>query len=149
LILEVVNPEFVRLQQMGLTNPLEVAWELIPFSFVADWFISVGDWLRGLTALHGLRIVSGFRSNVNEIATRYEQPETIRFSGGHMYTNGDRSHHEYRRHYRRDAFSLTEPASLPKLKNPLTSLDRLVTGLALTKSQFRGDFASNRARLRV
>lgn len=26
-------------------NPLGIAWELLPFSFVADWFVNVGDWL--------------------------------------------------------------------------------------------------------
>jgi hypothetical protein len=27
------------------------AWERIPFSFVADWFINVGDWLASLRSL--------------------------------------------------------------------------------------------------
>lgn len=38
------------LAQKGLTNPLEVAWELIPFSFVVDWFASIGDFLSTLDA---------------------------------------------------------------------------------------------------
>lgn len=29
-------------------NPATIAWELLPFSFVADWFVSVGDSLRQL-----------------------------------------------------------------------------------------------------
>lgn len=32
-------------QQLGLTNPFQVAHEVIPFSFVLDWFVPVGDWL--------------------------------------------------------------------------------------------------------
>lgn len=31
--------------RFGLLNPLEVAWELVPFSFVADWFLPIGDYL--------------------------------------------------------------------------------------------------------
>ena len=31
-------------------NPLLTAWELIPFSFVIDWFVGVGDWLVNQTA---------------------------------------------------------------------------------------------------
>jgi len=46
----------------GLNNPLEVAWELIPFSFVADWFIPIGDAIRSLTAYSGLVFGSGFKS---------------------------------------------------------------------------------------
>lgn len=30
-------------------NPLVTTWELIPFSFVVDWFINVGDYLSALT----------------------------------------------------------------------------------------------------
>lgn len=47
----------------GLTNPLEVAWELVPFSFVADWFIPIGDAIKGLTATVGLTFHSGWRTN--------------------------------------------------------------------------------------
>lgn len=27
----------------GLNNPLAIAWEVTPFSFVADWVINIGD----------------------------------------------------------------------------------------------------------
>lgn len=37
-------------RSLGLLNPLQVAWELVPFSFVADWFIPVGDYLNAVTA---------------------------------------------------------------------------------------------------
>lgn len=36
--------------RFGLLNPLEVAWELVPFSFVADWFLPIGDYLSALDA---------------------------------------------------------------------------------------------------
>lgn len=29
----------------GLTDPLSVAWELVPYSFVLDWFLPIGDYL--------------------------------------------------------------------------------------------------------
>lgn len=32
----------------GLTNPLSVVWEIIPFSFVADWFLPIGNYLEAL-----------------------------------------------------------------------------------------------------
>lgn len=37
---------------IGLTDPASVAWELVPFSFVADWFIPIGNYLaaRGLAS---------------------------------------------------------------------------------------------------
>lgn len=47
---------------MGVVNPLEIAWELLPFSFVADWFAPIGSWLSSLDALSGLSFVKGSRS---------------------------------------------------------------------------------------
>jgi hypothetical protein len=32
-------------------NPITTAWELVPFSFVVDWFIDVGQWLETLSFL--------------------------------------------------------------------------------------------------
>jgi len=31
---------------LGLDNPVEVMWELVPLSFVADWFIPIGNYIR-------------------------------------------------------------------------------------------------------
>lgn len=45
----------------GLTDPLSVAWEKIPYSFVVDWFIPIGNYLaaRGLAAsLQGTFVVT-------------------------------------------------------------------------------------------
>jgi len=45
----------------GLTDPLSIAWELVPYSFVVDWFIPIGNYLaaRGLSSsLQGLFVTS-------------------------------------------------------------------------------------------
>jgi hypothetical protein len=42
-----------------LGNPLELAWEVIPFSFVVDWGISIGDYLSSLDALKDVKSVTG------------------------------------------------------------------------------------------
>lgn len=39
---------------LGFTNPLALAWELVPYSFVVDWFVNVGDWLGSIDALYGV-----------------------------------------------------------------------------------------------
>jgi len=53
-----INP----LNTFGINNPLVVLWEVVPFSFVADWFIPIGQFLESLTATNGLEYVSGFVS---------------------------------------------------------------------------------------
>lgn len=47
------------LQQFGITNPLGLAWELIPYSFVIDWLIPVSDYLSKLDTWVGKDFVSG------------------------------------------------------------------------------------------
>lgn len=39
---------------LGLLDPAQVAWELLPFSFVADWFIPIGSWLEARGYAQGL-----------------------------------------------------------------------------------------------
>jgi len=39
---------------LGLDNPLLLAWELVPFSFVVDWFVRVGEWIDAICALTGV-----------------------------------------------------------------------------------------------
>jgi hypothetical protein len=51
---DITNPMLHFLDSMGLTNPASVAWELVPFSFVVDWFIPVGNVLSALTSSSGL-----------------------------------------------------------------------------------------------
>lgn len=43
-----------QLSQLGITNPALLIWELIPYSFVVDWMIPVGDWLASLDSLAGV-----------------------------------------------------------------------------------------------
>jgi hypothetical protein len=55
----VTDPELRRLASLGLLNPALVAWELIPFSFVWDWFNPIGNWLHSLTADVGTTWIRG------------------------------------------------------------------------------------------
>lgn len=70
--------------QIGL-NPFVTAWELIPFSFVVDWFVNIGDWVQAQTSSlvdlaeqrsfcysvkHDIRVVTKLRVNEVEKFTR-------------------------------------------------------------------------------
>jgi hypothetical protein len=58
-----VPTAFSELDAQGLLNPLSIAWELVPFSFVVDWFVPVGNVLQAITATADLEFISGFRSS--------------------------------------------------------------------------------------
>lgn len=64
------------MESWGLINPLSIAWELVPFSFVADWFIPVGNVLASMTADAGLRFEWGYVSRI------YRQREVHRVLSG-------------------------------------------------------------------
>ena len=53
-------------QRLGLTNPLQLAWELVPWSFALDWFVPVGNTLQSLSASVGLDFVGGYVSSALE-----------------------------------------------------------------------------------
>lgn len=46
----------------GLTNPVSIAWEVVPFSFLVDWALPIGNVLSALDATHGLLFVGGYVS---------------------------------------------------------------------------------------
>jgi len=55
------NPAGRALSEFGLINPLEILWEVTPWSFVIDWFFPVGDWLSNKTSDFGLTFKTGTR----------------------------------------------------------------------------------------
>jgi len=42
-------------RSLGLMDPLQVAWELLPFSFVLDWFLPIGTYLENLAVIPHLK----------------------------------------------------------------------------------------------
>lgn len=50
--------------ELGLVNPWLVAWELVPFSFVVDWVLPIGNVLSSFTAPLGVTFVDGHLSKV-------------------------------------------------------------------------------------
>lgn len=58
-----VSDQFMReANKYGLANPATLAWELVPYSFVVDWFMPVGNVLSAWSATSGLEFVSGYTS---------------------------------------------------------------------------------------
>jgi hypothetical protein len=135
---ELSSPHLSELQQLGLTNPALVAWELVPFSFVFDWFISVGDWLTGLTALQGVTVLRAFYSVVSVDTFAMGIPATIRADASYKYESAAQTYELQKRLYTRVPF-VFEPGSLhPPVKDSY-DFPKLVTSLALLKANYRGN----------
>jgi hypothetical protein len=126
------------LAQTGFTNPCNLAWEIIPFSFVADWFLPIGPWLETLKAYSGLAFLDGYET----LFTKQKVESSVRFSGpigspapGQDLLAGGQ--------YSRDVvlFNRTKLASFPvaqfpSFKSPL-SVTHALNAIALVKAVFR------------
>lgn len=58
----VSNPNLWQANQLGLVNPALVAFETVPFSFVADWFVNVSEFLGSFTEYYGLTLSNTFHT---------------------------------------------------------------------------------------
>lgn len=52
----ITNAGLHTLDQFGIINPLSLAWEVVPFSFVVDWFANVGQFLGSLSDFAGMTL---------------------------------------------------------------------------------------------
>ena len=61
------NPLHSFLAQTGFTNPANLVWEILPFSFVADWFLPVGNFLQTMSAWDGCTFLGGSKVSFTRI----------------------------------------------------------------------------------
>lgn len=55
--IRVTNPNALLLNELGLANPATVLWEVVPWSFVVDYFVNVSDFLGSFTDFLGLELM--------------------------------------------------------------------------------------------
>lgn len=60
------NSDLWLANQLGFINPLTVAWELVPYSFVVDWFVNVQEFLTQGTDTIGLSIANRYATSIQK-----------------------------------------------------------------------------------
>lgn len=55
--LVITNPNLLLANQLGLLNPAAVVWDVIPFSFVVDWFLPVGKFIKTFNDQAGIKLL--------------------------------------------------------------------------------------------
>lgn len=134
------NKQIAYAQQLGFLNPVNLAWEVIPYSFVADWFIPIGPYLETLSSFQGMTLRGGSvtrvnRQWVNASFTDFSDPGSgTTFAGGGSYE--------------REYFSIQRSplgdfprAELPLPKNPI-SVEHSLNALALIQVAFGKKYSS-------
>lgn len=127
------------LAQTGFTNPINLAWELLPYSFVVDWFIPIGPYLESLSAWDGLSFIDGWKSSLTQAVTIW----ATGYSGS-MFPN-DPTNKQMCSYlgncvrttvsYARTKLSSFPTSPVPTFKNPITGHHAL-NALALMKTAF-------------
>lgn len=102
-------------------NPIEWAWELIPFSFVVDWAIPIGEWLGRLDAMVGNQVLSGSVVTKTVTKTEYHPPDAT-----HILSPGRADSKTYER-------DLIDSIPIPELPRwaPSASYKRAINATAL------------------
>lgn len=132
LTYQMSKPQLAEVSSLGLTNPLEIIWEIIPYSFVVDWFLPIGPWLSSLTGDQGMSFKTGGRNLKSEVkfvnadvyappptATKWDAPKL----GGSKGT------------FTRTAYA-TSPFPGLYVKSPISVLHAL-NGIGLLMQKFR------------
>lgn len=126
------NAATIALSSLGVTNPLLIAWELVPFSFVVDWALPVGSWLESLDALLGYD--ECYTSTSTFTNARWESNSRTTTVGQFFYFG---SWHDWKvvKRLVRSASAGVPLPTFPRIKDP-SSLTHMANGLALLASSF-------------
>lgn len=77
--LRVVNPNLYLANQLGLLNPGVVLWNVAPWSFVADWFGNVSQFLSACTDFIGLEFYDAYENSKYEIIESHSYSDRWRY----------------------------------------------------------------------
>jgi hypothetical protein len=128
------SPAVSNLASLGILNPALLAWELMPYSFVIDWFLPVGNYLGSLDATAGLSFQSGFR-----VSFLQEKKKASRSKGlTRINTANTEFQTEYSQNWvedvtvSRSSLGSFPTANFPSFKNPVSS-SHLASAMALLK----------------
>lgn len=126
---------------LGLQNPLSLAWELVPYSFVVDWFLPIGEYLHSLDATAGLQFATGSKTTVvkQTVSTTWEWSDEVKWNPGqpakHYYVGKVTRRKERVNIERRSESGFPSP-QIPNPKNPVNS-QHVLNAIALLTTAIR------------
>lgn len=109
--IQLANPITATLAGAGLTNPALIAWELTPFSFMADWVLPIGPYLEMLSS------TTGYTKRSGSITVGVRSENSVYNTTGASASNSFKRITRY--------VSSFPSAPLPRLKNPLSPIHGL------------------------
>lgn len=129
------SPLINALSRTGVVNPVTLAWELLPWSFVVDWFYPVGDFLEQCNAEDGLLFSKGWLVQKTSAAWSAKLKANQVFSGGYDVKLSGGNHTARVSSYKRSALTGFPIPSWPSFKDPFSST-HVANGLSLLATAF-------------
>lgn len=82
------NPNLQLMANLGLVNPVSIAWELVPFSFVVDWFTGFGNVIEGFSDFVGCEITDPYWTQYVKVKQTWRTGslDPRYFTGDYEYT---------------------------------------------------------------
>lgn len=120
---------------LSASDILSTLWELVPYSFVMDYFINVGQWLGNLSALSGLQVLDAWQITESSRTTNL----VCSAAPTSLYTSNVPEQFMNDRYVTRSSWN---PGSVtwPRVRSITDqSAIRMITMAALFRNQFTGD----------
>lgn len=123
--------------ETGISNPALLSWELLPYSFVVDWFLPIGSYLENIDATAGCTFLRGSISyRYNELRTAVGRGiQNTGIDGNWTYSGLGSGSRKYVAVHR-NSLAAFPSNPLPTLKNPL-SLTHVANAISLLTTAFR------------
>lgn len=122
------NDALRKASQLGLTNPVNTVWELVPLSFVLDWAYPLGEYFSSLDAMVGWELL-GYSSTTFS-KRRYTFTGTSNTPAGWLSCSNDWTSYYKTVSVARSVASSVPFPMLPSIKDP-TSHSHVADGLAI------------------
>lgn len=120
----------------GLTNPALLAWELVPYSFVVDWFVPIGTYLSNIDALVGMNFTRASRSIKIDSVTTTKWVKTTTNPDGRLNPSFSPGKVTYKRESKSRSIGYAPPTPpMPQLKPKLGS-ERILSAISLLTQVF-------------
>lgn len=121
--------------QLGLTGPTNLVWNLIPFSFVVDWWLPIGGMLEAYSAFDGLRFIDGYKTRFTRTKVTIECQGSSTKSDDTYDQYGSYAEKCYGEGIRLNREVITDfpEPSLPFPKNPVSVIHAANAAALLTK----------------
>lgn len=138
---KVASPLRAFLAQSGFTNPVSLAWELLPFSFVVDWLLPIGSYLESIDSWGGLEMLDGCETTFTRVEYGYQRSyygQTWPDGALHSTSIWSQSGSLFYYGILLDRIKLSSLPNkrLPSFKNPF-SFEHTLNGLALLRQLFK------------